>query len=362
MQGSTTPQIEIVDSIRVNYLGQLTIRDYSPEKNTFLAQDFSSETIIEFDGSGNILHSFVLQQDGPNRIESRNMGLNYFQDSLALILSQHKIVFFSRTGEVKGRIEIGENAFYINGIRGKGIFPLGNFIAYLRPEDFSHIEDYEALFKDVYSKPLLEIFDPVSGTKKQTMEFPKSSIYNIKGYRYWTFPVINNSGEDYHLFLNGEKQFYHYRESGSELILQGTLEIPIENFIQRNPVPFNQSETYWEANRNIIQGSIKEVFPLDSGIVILYAKGIPEEITQRYKQDDVEEREEMIQKHNPGYLAIFDKTHQLLTWDVLAPKGLIFTSIVNNKGEIIVLKDQEYYGLEDDFITFYRLRVNWSHN
>jgi hypothetical protein len=79
-----------------------------------------------------------------------------------------------------------------------------------------------------------------------------------------------------------------------------------------------------------------------------------EEIVKQY---DPENRVEWMTFINniPRYVAVLDKNHQMLQKDIPVPLGIGFTSVCNSKGEIIVLKNQEFFGVEEDFSTFYKL-------
>lgn len=341
------------DSILVNYDGVFYLRDYHPDKEFFLAEDYQSNRLIEFNKDGDIVHLIQLQQDGPNRLETYQAGINYLGDSIAFLLSQNKIVFFDRAGELKGEVPFEEGSFYLNGIIGDNVFKLGNKLAYLRPENMEMIEDYSDLFGSVYAKPILELFDPSTKQRKYTMPFPTGSIYQSGSYRFWTFPTVKKKENDYYLFFHGEPWFYHYKEINQEILFQQKVLIPETVFVQRKAVAMNQADDYWEINNKIIQGRIAGVYPLEKGIVVIYRKGLDEKITTGYNIGEWEIRRMLDDQYNPYLWAFFDQEMKALIWDQACPEGLIWTSSYTKNGEIVAIKDQEFYGKEEKHQTLY---------
>jgi uncharacterized protein YrrD len=56
-------------------------------------------------------------------------------------------------------------------------------------------------------------------------------------------------------------------------------------------------------------------------------------------------------------LAVFDQSLTLRENDIPLPKGLIYTNIVTEEGEILGLKNQDYFGEEKDQVVYYKLKV-----
>lgn len=345
--------LQKTDSILVDYEGVFYLRDYHPEKDVFLAEDYQNNRLIEFNRDGDIEYQINWHQDGPDRLEAYPAGINYVGDSIAFILPQNQIMFLNKSAEITGKIPFETGSFYMNGLTGDNIFKLGDNFAYLRPENSEMIENYDDLFGSVYSKPILEIFEASSKQRKYTMPFPTGSIYQPGSYRFWTFPTIKKRRADYFLFFHAEPWFYHYKQIENDILFHQKVPLPDTKFVQRKAVSMNQSSEYWDINGNIIEGRITGLYPLEKGIMVIYRKGMDENITSGYNTDDREVRRLLDDNHNPYLWAFFDYEMGAIAWNQACPEGIIWTSSYTKNGEIVGMKDQEFHGKEEKHQTFY---------
>lgn len=115
-------------------------------------------------------------------------------------------------------------------------------------------------------------------------------------------------------------------------------------------------QEWYEQKGNIIFGKIEKLYRRENDIIVIYTKGVEEEISKNYDRENRTEWMDFIY-NIPRYAAVFNNDHQLVQKDILLPKGLIWSSVVNNKGEILALKNQDYFEVEEDFVTFYKLNL-----
>ena len=104
----------------------------------------------------------------------------------------------------------------------------------------------------------------------------------------------------------------------------------------------------------MVFGRIEQIFNRENDIVLIYTKGVSEDISRNY---DRENQMEYWAFRNglPRYAVIFDKSHQLIKNDIELPKGLLFSSVLSKNGEILAKKDQDAFGVEEAFETYYKL-------
>ncbi|MFO7824527.1 MAG: hypothetical protein R6V72_11365 [Cyclobacterium sp.] len=57
------------------------------------------------------------------------------------------------------------------------------------------------------------------------------------------------------------------------------------------------------------------------------------------------------------YLAVFDREHRVLQKDIPVPQGITLSSAVDENGAFFGLKDQDYFGVEEDKVTFYQMKL-----
>ena len=58
------------------------------------------------------------------------------------------------------------------------------------------------------------------------------------------------------------------------------------------------------------------------------------------------------------FAAVLDKNDSLIQKDIELPKGLLFIGFFNSKDEILALKNQHYFAVEEAKVTFYKLKID----
>ncbi|WP_155907588.1 hypothetical protein [Lunatimonas lonarensis] len=111
--GFENPSISIVDSIRVDYLGNLYVMDYDPSSQLYLSRNNGTDEIVLFDDSGTIKERFAFQQDGPHAVTSANgFRLALIEGKVVAMDHQRGILFFNQHGAIQKRIALpGEHFF-----------------------------------------------------------------------------------------------------------------------------------------------------------------------------------------------------------------------------------------------------------
>ena len=353
-QIGTDFSLVIIDSIQVDYLGNLFLVDFERESGLFLGRNNATEEHLLFDEQGKIHHRFIIQKDGPDAL-SWVQGLGFLDGKITVMDSQKGIVHFSNKGEITKRIKLPQDYFFINGLN----FPaarFGNELMYIRPEreglDWSNLGE---LFKRVYQSPILEVYNPDTGKIRNTMDFPPETVYTDGNYYSWMFPsLIKVSDSEWLLYLMAERKYYVYKKVGDELVYEKTVDLKIDDAVNIEGGRLENIGVMVEGNRFNIFGKIEQIYSREQDILVVYTKGVDEEIVKQY---DPENRVEWTAFLNsiPRFMAVLDKNHRLLQKDIAVPLGIDFTSVCNSKGQIIVLKNQEFFGAEEDFTTFYKL-------
>lgn len=344
----------IIDSIQVDYMGNLSTIDFEPESGLYLGWNNLTEEHLLFDDQGKIHHRFIMQQDGPDAV-SWVQGLGFLDGKITVMDSNKGILQFSNEGEIANRIELPKDYFFINGLN----FPaarFGNELMYIRPErdgmDWSNLGE---LFKRVYQNPILEVYNPETGKIRNTMNFPPGTTYTDGNYYHWMFPsLIQVSDSEWLLYLMAERKYYVYKKVGYELFYEKTVDLKINDAVNIQGGSIENIEVMYEGNRFNIFGKIEQIYSREQDILVVYTKGVDEEIVKQYDPENMVEWMTFINSI-PLYVAVLDKNHQLLQKDIPVLRGMDVTSVCNSKGEIIVLKNQDIFGAEEDFTTFYKL-------
>lgn len=347
---------EIRDSVQIDYQGNFFLLDVEPVSGLFLARNNNNEEYLLFDDQGSILHRFTLQQDGPNAI-SWAQGVGFLDEKVTVMDSQKGIIQFSNEGDIIHKIDIPNDYYYINGSNSVAKW-FGEELMYFRPERVEvNWDNPVSFFRNLYQSPLLEIFDPQTKSIRNTMDFPPMTIYGDGNFYQFTFPsLVKVSEEEWLIYFLAERKYHIYRKEGAELKYEKTVDLQIEDAVNIKGVPIENWEEYYEKSKFNIFGRIERLYALEEEILVIYTKGLSEEIAINYYSENMEERAVFV-NHIPRYAAILDKSHKMLKKDIPLPNGMIFSTVVINKSQIIAIKDQEYFGVEEDLITLYMVEV-----
>jgi hypothetical protein len=349
-------QLAVLDSIQVDYLGNLFVMDYDSTSGLYLSRNNSTEEIVLFDDAGTIREKFTFQKDGPDAVFSANGFLVALSEGHIITMDHQKgIMFFNRNGTFHKRIPVPGEHFFVAGA-SLPYHPVGDKLAYARPErggiDWENPAD---IFKGIYSSPLMEVLDTISGTVHRTMKFPPNTVYEDGNYYHLTFPIIVKNGNEWILALMAERKYHIYLENGNELEYSRTVSLELYDAVDIKGAP-NVDQMY-EANQFNIFGRFHEIYTHDGLVLALYSKGVKEEIAMQHNPEDREEWGSFIQGI-PLYLAAFDRNHRLLCKDLPLPAGIDLTPVINTQGEILAIKNQEYWGVEEDFVTVYKMKFS----
>lgn len=351
-------QLAIVDSIRVAYLGNLFLLGYSSDDGLYLGRWNSNDEYVLFDDLGNFQQKFILPSEGPNAIKWA-IGVGFLEGKFTIMDQHSGLIQFSKEGEIVNKIPIPDNYFYLNGLSFSAQ-KIGENYAYSRPERESigsegvPWDNLADLLVSNYKSPLIEVFDPISGTIRNTMEFPENTVYSTGQFYNAIPPSIIKFGKEWIVFLLAEMKYFVYKENDGEIEFVKEVDLTIEDAIPMPGVPMKDYQEWYEQNGNIIFGKVEKLYRRKNDVIVIYIKGVEEEISRNYDPENRTEWMDLIY-NIPRYAAVFNNDHQLVQKDILLPKGLIWSSVVNNEGEILALKNQDYFEVEEDFVTFYKL-------
>lgn len=350
-------QIKITDSLEIDYLGNLWMLDYDSSSQHYLAYGNRDKEVVVLNQEGEIISNFDFASDGPNALGWIG-ALSLEEGKIGLVERKSGFLKFDIQGKRLWSFKLPYSFSYINGIPGRSFYSSGSELIYLRPErsDNTNFGNMASLFQEVYRLPILEAIDTLTQSIRMTMAFPETSIYRDGDYHFWMFPELMKSGNDWILFFRNELQFYVYQESDREIKLGRTVSLGLSDFVANQGVPFEQADDYFELTRDLIAGSIQSIYALAGKTLVVYHKGVAEEIVKRYDRDDREERAKL-NLEKKFFLAVFDSSFQLIQNEIPLPNGLILTSLINSDGEILALKDQVYFGSEQDQVIYYKLKL-----
>lgn len=348
-------KLMLTDSIQVDYQGNLFLYDYDSSTHLFLGMDNGTDEVLLFDREGNVSSRFHLAKDGPNAI-SWAMGWGFFKGQFTVMDAAKGLLFFSGEGEIVKRMDLNPPYTFINGLKSP-VHALGKELAYIRPERGEQDYTNQAeMFESIYRSPILELVDLETGAYRQTMPFPPGTIYEDGNFYHWTFPAVIPAGEEWLVYFRGELAYHLYGQKEEHLVYQKTIDLDLKDAVEIKGVPMANMDDYYEASLYNVFGRIQNLFVLDSQILIHYTKGMEEEKAKSFPRNTMEERA-AFSLQITDYLAVLDREHRILQKDIPVPQGITLSNVVDENGAIFGLKDQDYFGVEEDKVTFYQMKL-----
>ena len=182
-------RLEIVDSLQIDYLGNLRILDYDSASQSYLALGNRDKEVLILDSKGKITSTFDFPSDGPQALQGRINPLGLRDGNIELNNSSEGFFRYNYQGNRMWQYDLPFDYFYVNGLKGDPFYPLGHEIAFIRPQHGEHARDQsmKSVFEGIYGKPILEVIDTLSDASRETMPFPPSSIYSDGNFYFWMF-------------------------------------------------------------------------------------------------------------------------------------------------------------------------------
>jgi len=355
--GKSSYSLEIVDSLQIDYLGDLWIIDFDSSSQRYIAWGNEEREVLILNERGDISSTINFPTEGPNAIPGwiNPIGLN--NNGVEFMIAPSGFYRYDLEGNRVWSYKLPSFFFYLNGIKGDPFYKLGGEIAFLRPEkgelDWDNLAD---LIMNLYKSPILEVLDTASHTSRFTMPFPPNSIYNDGSFHFWTFPTVTKCEGEWILYFRNELKFWVYQEKEGEVLFEKEVSLGVTDAVMEKGVPFEKADQYNDLIAYDFPGSILEIYQTKDKILVIYHKGVSEDLARQFDRDSPEGRRE-IEILKKKYLAVFDLDFNQLQKDIPVPQGLIFTTISTENGEILAKKNQEYFGTEEDQVIYYKLKV-----
>lgn len=344
-------RLEIVDSMRIDYLGNIWLQDYDSISKHYIGLTRVDQELLIIDQQGQVTSSFVLPMEGPNSIQGI-FTLALRDSEIQIFDSNTGFNFLNLDGMIQSRLALPYPYMFISPGLGKSFNSLGDEIAYLRPINRDSIAGgMEWMAEDQYTKPVVEVMDTVSREVRKTMAFPQTSRYADGNFYFFPFPTVLKYDDHWYLYFWKELKYFVYKEEEGELVLEKTVDLEVLDAVLPKPLPFSEAGQYLELTQNIKPGYIFQLYRHAGKTVVIYRKGIKEDLVLSNQTDG---SVEMVDKN---FAAVFDEQNNLLKNEIELPPGLVFSTTITEKGEILARKNQDYFGVEEDFVIYYKLKL-----
>ncbi|MBB6325005.1 hypothetical protein FHS59_000620 [Algoriphagus iocasae] len=343
-------QIEITDSLQIDYLGDLWIQDYDSVSQEFVAVTKNDQELLFIDSKGEITSNLKIPFEGPNSMQGIFL-LSYRNEMLQILSSVSGFHFVTKVGDFKRSILLPYQYIIHNNSIDPAFSSIGEKIAYFKPASFGDegIRDVTDFVKYLYSAPFLEVLDTVSMEKHDTMDFPKTSLYSDGNFYFFPFPKIQKLGSKWYLHFFYELKYYVYKEMGDEIVLEKTVDLEVKDAVLPRAENFEVAMEYTTSDQR--PASILQLYRDKGKTIVFYKKGIQEELVKNSLSDP------SVELDDKTFAAVFDEENKLIQNEIEVPEGLIFSRAMTEKGEILAKKNQDFFGTEEDQVVYYKLKL-----
>lgn len=341
-------ELVILDSIEVDYLGSVGGGDFRNGKGVFF--NFQENKLIEFDSTGRINHEISYPTDGPGKVQYPTQ-LRYTDDGRLFAAS-----FVGWLYELNADLSLKQEitlSFPSQAHDGGGFFRNLDYwndslVSYYPGRDGA--SPYDPHF--IRDHFLLEKIDPKKGGSIPLIKIPSTSRYSSDKFFERPWVQFGIEGDRLHLALSNEPMIHVYdiKDGGAYLY---TVDFKPAKFLDNGE---HQKEYQYISGRRMLDGEIRQLFVTEKGTVVYYDEGIEEDI---FVQNELN-----LPKNFPKYKDFQKQVQKIISQDSVLSNEIIvpyrigrFMNIEKLDKPFYALRDDDFIGEEQEYITFYKLQL-----
>ncbi|SFT99144.1 hypothetical protein SAMN04489724_3227 [Algoriphagus locisalis] len=341
-------ELQIVDSIQVDYLGSVDGGEFRNGKGVVF--DFKTNSLIEFDETGKILNQQSYPKEGPGAVVYPTT-LRYDERGKLYGMSFLSWLYeFNPDLTLKRQIDMPFLAISNDGMSfGRNFEPWnGHIISWYPGRDGA--DQYDPFFfRDNF---LLEKLNLTTAEAEPIVKLPPTSRYSSDKFYERSHLRFGIVADKLYLVLNNEPLIHSYdMAKGFEYIRTFTFSPSV--FFDNG----EHSKAYEYISRyRMLDGRISGFYPRPDGIFVTYTEGISEDI---FIQNDLKNPENFpkygeFQRH----ILKFMNTDSIWSNEIVIPNTIDqIMNIESLAKPFYALRNDEYIGEEQDYLTFYKLQL-----
>jgi hypothetical protein len=347
-ESSNEWELVILDSIQVDYLGRADGGEFRNGKGVIF--NFQENKLIEFDQTGKILHEVAYPKDGPGKVYYPTQ-LRYNENGQLFAAS-----FISWLYELNPDLSLAKEiklSFLSEAKDGGGLNRNLDFwedflIAWYPGRDGANPFD-PFFFRDHF---LLEKISPSTGNSEPIIRIPNNSRYASDKYYERPRLQFGITGEILYLTLSNESKVHSYdMAQGGKFI--NTIDFKPSKFLDNG----EHSEKYqYISGSKMLDGKIRQLFTTEKGTIVIFTEGIDEDIFTQNELKLPENFPKYKDFQNQILKIIFPNSS--LSNEIIVPYRIgRIMNIEQLDQPFFALRDDEFLGEEQDYITFYKLQL-----
>lgn len=341
-------ELVILDSIQVDYLANISTGDF---KGGFgLLYDITANTLVKINYEGQVLTTHTYPKIGPNSISY--VSTVKFDPYGNPYIGHYRGPYLELNEDlsVKSNIDMPFPSQSFGGLMDEKSFEFwqDNIIFHFpgRNEESPYTETY------LSESFLLEKLNPATGESSPLIRTPNTSKFSTSSLYERPAISFTISGDNLLLYFSNEPKIHKFNllDSGKHT---ETIDINPTKFIEA-PKLKDITENY--GYEKLVEGNIFGVFADEKYIVVHYSEGISEEVftaNQFNFPDDFPKLTDL----NQSYFKIYDEEKGWSNEIPIPKKVKSIFAIEDPTEPFFALRNDDYIGVEQDYITFYKLKL-----
>lgn len=350
-------ELEITDSLVVNYIGLLSWSHISPDGKKFLAMDHQRSEIILIDQEGQVIQKLRKTGDQPESIGPNLMGRPQFRnnDEIAL-LGVKGLSIFDFQGNLKEQFKPDFNPAMNFIILNADVFQFRNpdyAVALLGGRNSEGSGFFEST-----EVTKLETIDLSNGTYSAIIPFPENSRFKASELFPVTntIPVLRSTVDGIYIGFKNEPKLFFYTW-GDLNNPSNEIQLQIDNFqlmkgkdpksVDRDVISFD--------TREFAYGSINHLYWTNGKLLLGYSKGLSDEEYERATEgiDDFQEMFNAVGQKNKTEWALVAEDGSLNPLEIPGNLGRI--EFVDQEGNLWISPNRSE--IERDYEVLFKSKI-----
>lgn len=350
---NTSYTLEIVDSVQVDFLGNLQLYAVHSARDLFLFHEFRKNQFILTDKNGKVLSSFDQPGDAPTSYGNTPGSATFVGDSIVVMGRQKLVIYDLNFDYIKSHKKpyAGKGMFYsgYDHLQKANIANETHLVAFTGGPQHPAATNQEAYYSHFNTFDLINLDS--GGFVPITPLHPESRYNQGKAFNFIR-PMFQVNEDKIHFIFATDTLFHTHDLSNpeNELTVEG---IPFDDFILNPGYPLGGSEDYDTPKPK--KGEVKSYFKVDKKDLILYQSGLSLENTPLRGTTSREEWNEINARLNPLKFLVREAE------GVYSEVGLCPTNFtpthVDGKNRLWARQHVELLDQEPEFYTIYQVAL-----
>lgn len=269
-------QVKIEDAFYPEILAEVTVLDYHEAKELFLVGEYFSGNFYLINKKGEVQYTIEAPEPGSLEDYGRPSSAGFFDEESILILSQTKgISRIDFNGAMLEQYELPYTPAIFGGRLSKKARRLDQQSLVIQLEGRA---DFFEQVQQKYPEPLLEYWEPGSGTFSPIVTLPEASKY--RQFNLINTPVFSYADGYLYLANQNEPVLFVYRKEGNSFLFDKAIPLQLPQF-------FEPKEDLLDEDDDFYEGDIYLLEVIGNWVYVFYQTGIPPEVYARYEEDQV---------------------------------------------------------------------------